>query len=89
MGGDDIETLKELAKRVSKQMAEIEKELKNPELKQKERISLRGVYATLAGTLQRVLQALEPSNNEHFDKNWEEMTPTDDPERSHSSKKDA
>ena len=86
---EDIGDLEELAKRISKQMREIERELQNENLDQKEKISLRGVYAVLAGTLQRVFQALEPSNNEHFEKNWEEMTTTDDPERSHSPKKDA
>jgi hypothetical protein len=83
---EDIGDLAELAKRISKQMRDIERELQNGNLSQRGKISLRGVYAVLAGTLQRVLQALEPSNNEHFGKNWEEMTKTDDPERSDISK---
>lgn len=85
---NDISDLIELAKRISKQMRNIEWELENLDLDQKEKISLRGVYAVLAGTLQRVLQALEPSKNEHFNKNWGEMTPTDYSERSDGSKKD-
>src|SRR3972149_5272849 len=71
---EDIGDLEELAKRISKQMREIERELQNENLSQKEKISLRGVYAVLAGTLQRVFQALGPLNNEQFEKNWEEMT---------------